>query len=105
MVTLHVTLRDGEVRSVQGRPGRSVMETIRDGGIDEVMAICGGSCSCATCHVYIDPAFADLMPPQRPDENDLLDCSDYRTETSRLSCQLRITPEFDGLRLTVAPED
>jgi 2Fe-2S ferredoxin len=105
MVAIHVTLRSGEVREVRGRPGRSVMEAIRDGGIDELMAICGGCCSCATCHVYVDPDFAAVMPKQGSDEDDLLDCSDSRTETSRLSCQLRVTPEFDGLRVTIAPED
>ncbi len=105
MVAIHVTLRSGETRQIQGRPGRSVMEAIRDAGVDELMAICGGGCSCATCHVYVDPEFAALMPGQGSDENDLLDCSDSRNETSRLSCQLRVTPEFDGLRVTIAPED
>ncbi len=105
MVTINVTLRDGETRALQGRPGLTVMETIRDSGVDELMAICGGCCSCATCHVYVAPEFAALMPSQRPDENDLLDCSDHRTEASRLSCQLRLTPEFEGLRVTIAPED
>lgn len=105
MIKIHVTLRDGETRELQGRPGLSVMEIIRDSGVDELMAICGGCCSCATCHVYVEPDFAAAMPPQRPDENDLLDCSDHRTDASRLSCQLRVTPEFDGLRVTIAPED
>lgn len=105
MVAIHVTLRSGEVRQIQGRPGRSVMEAIRDAGVDELMAICGGGCSCATCHVYVDPEFAALLSPQGSDENDLLDCSDSRKETSRLSCQLRITPDVDGLRVAIAPED
>lgn len=105
MIAIHVTLRDGATRELSGRPGRTVMETLRDSGVDELMAICGGCCSCATCHVYVDPAFAALAPAPGPDENDLLDCSDHRTETSRLSCQMRLTPEFDGLRVTIAPED
>ncbi len=81
------------------------MEAIRDAGVDELMAICGGGCSCATCHVYVDPEFAARLSPQGSDENDLLDCSDNRKETSRLSCQLRITPDVDGLRVAIAPED
>lgn len=105
MVTVHVTLRDGEERALKGKPGRSVMEVIRDSGVDELMAICGGCCSCATCHVYVDPAFADRLPALGPDENDLLDCSDVRTDRSRLSCQLRIDASFDGLRVAIAPED
>lgn len=105
MVMVHVTLRDGSERTLEAKPGRSVMETIRDGGADELMAICGGCCSCATCHVYVDPAFASVMPPKGSDESDLLEFSDHHTDRSRLSCQLRVTPEFEGLRVTIAPED
>ena len=64
------------------------MEVIRDAGIDELLALCGGCCSCATCHVHVDPDFAARLPPMSEDENDLLDSSDDRDETSRLSCQI-----------------
>jgi 2Fe-2S ferredoxin len=103
--TLIVTLRTGDEKTIQARDGRSVMEAIRDSGVDEIMAICGGCCSCATCHVYVDPAFAELTPPLGSDESDLLDCSDHRADGSRLSCQIRMRPELDGLRVTIAPED
>lgn len=81
------------------------MEAIRDAGIDELLALCGGCCSCATCHVHVDPAFADRLPPMSEDESDLLDSSDHRRETSRLSCQVPLTDALAGLRVTIAPED
>lgn len=105
MVVVHVTLRNGETRSLQARPGHSLMEVIRDSGIPDILAICGGSCSCATCHVYVDPDFAALMPAQQSGEGDLLDFSEHRTEQSRLSCQLRVTEKFDGLKVSIAPEE
>jgi 2Fe-2S ferredoxin len=81
------------------------MEIVRDAGIDELLALCGGCCSCATCHVYVDPTFADRLPPMAEDESDLLDSSEHRTAASRLSCQIRFGPGLDGLRVTIAPED
>ena len=105
MPKLIVVTREGEEREVMGDAGLSVMEVIRDNGFDELLAICGGCCSCATCHVHVDPEFAAKLPPMSEDENDLLDGSDHRNETSRLSCQVMLTPELDGLRVTIAPED
>ena len=74
-------------------------------GFDELLALCGGCCSCATCHVHIDPAFADKLPQMSDDENDLLDSSDHRDENSRLSCQIPLTAELDGMTVTIAAED
>ena len=105
MPKLTVVNREGEERTVETASGVSVMEAIRDNGFDELLALCGGCCSCATCHVFIDPAFADRLPEMSEDENDLLDSSDNRNETSRLSCQVPVTDELDGLRVTIAPED
>jgi 2Fe-2S ferredoxin len=105
MPDLIVTTREGETRSVEAPLGNSVMEAIRDGGFDELLALCGGVCSCATCHVHVDPAFASLLPPMSADENDLLDSSNHRDATSRLSCQIRITERLAGLRVTIAEED
>jgi 2Fe-2S ferredoxin len=77
------------------------MEAIRQAGFDELEAMCGGSCSCATCHVY-----AKAMPsPPGGDEDDLLDSSDHRQADSRLSCQIRLNAALSGLRVTIAPED
>ena len=105
MPKLIVVTREGEESAVEGEAGLSVMEVIRDSGIDELLALCGGCCSCATCHVHVDPEFAGLLPPMSEDENDLLDSSDHRDETSRLSCQIQLTAALDGLRVTIAPED
>ena len=105
MPKLIVVTREGEEREMEGEAGLSVMEVIRDAGIDELLALCGGCCSCATCHVHVDPAFLDRLPAMSEDENDLLDSSDDRTETSRLSCQVPFTPALDGLKVTIAAED
>jgi 2Fe-2S ferredoxin len=105
MPKLIVVTREGEESAIEGEAGLSVMEVIRDNGIDELLALCGGCCSCATCHVHVDPDFAALLPPMSEDENDLLDSSDHRNETSRLSCQIQLTAALDGLRVTIAPED
>jgi 2Fe-2S ferredoxin len=105
MPKLTVVTREGQESTVEGDSGLSVMEVIRDNGFDELLALCGGCCSCATCHVHVDPDFLDLLPAMSEDENDLLDSSDSRNETSRLSCQIQFGPQLDGLRVTIAAED
>ena len=88
-----------------GEAGLSVMEAIRDAGIDEVLALCGGCCSCATCHVHVDPEFAAKLPKMSADEDDLLDSTSDRDERSRLSCQIELTDALDGMKVTIAAED
>jgi ferredoxin, 2Fe-2S len=105
MPKLVVVNRSGEETTVMAGEGLSVMEAIRDNGFDELLALCGGCCSCATCHIFVDPEFADKLPVMSEDENDLLESSDHRGATSRLSCQVQLTPDLDGLRVTIAPED
>jgi 2Fe-2S ferredoxin len=105
MAKLVVITRDGSERTLEGQAGLSVMEIIRDGGVDELLALCGGCCSCATCHVHIDPEFMDKFAPMGEDENDLLESSDHRNEQSRLSCQILFADALDGLRVTIAQED
>lgn len=105
MPKLIVVTREGEEREVEGEVGLSVMEVIRDNGFDELLALCGGCCSCATCHVHVDPEFAGKLPPMSEDENDLLDSSSDRDERSRLSCQIQFTSALDGLKVTIAAED
>jgi 2Fe-2S ferredoxin len=105
MPKLTVVTRDGTESIVEGRVGWTVMENIRDNGFDELLALCGGCCSCATCHVHVDPEWFSAVGPAKPDEDDLLDTSDHRVETSRLSCQIEFRPELDGLRVRIAPED
>lgn len=105
MIIFTVQCRDGTTRQLEGVEGQSVMELIRDAGIDDLLALCGGCCSCATCHVYVAPAIADHLPPMSEDEDDLLESSDHRTSQSRLSCQLQCTPNLDGMTFVIAPED
>ncbi|HEV7659716.1 MAG TPA: 2Fe-2S iron-sulfur cluster-binding protein [Allosphingosinicella sp.] len=105
MPNLTIVTRDGAERIVEARIGWSVMENIRDNGFDELLALCGGCCSCATCHVHVDEEWAAKLKPRGDDEEDLLDTSDHKIGTSRLSCQLLFTAELDGLRVTIAPED
>jgi 2Fe-2S ferredoxin len=81
------------------------MEALRDAGIDELLALCGGCCSCATCHVRVSQPFSDKLPAMSDDENDLLDSSEHRTDRSRLSCQLLVTDALEGLEVEIAPED
>ncbi|SMQ61800.1 ferredoxin, 2Fe-2S [Altererythrobacter xiamenensis] len=105
MPKLIVTTREGETSEIDVEDGLTVMEAIRDNGFDELLALCGGCCSCATCHVHVDPAFADKLPKMSEDEDDLLESSDHRNETSRLSCQIAFTDDLDGLKVTIADED
>ena len=105
MPTINVTTRTGETRAVEATLGNSIMENLRDGGIDEILALCGGCLSCATCHVFVDDQWLAQLPPVSADEDDLLDSSDARQANSRLSCQLPLTEELDGIKVTVAPED
>ncbi len=105
MAKLVVVSRDGTEKEVEAQSGLSVMEIIRDSGFDELLALCGGCCSCATCHIHVDAAFADKINAMSEDENDLLDSSSHRDETSRLSCQINFTDALDGLKVRIAEED
>ena len=105
MPKLTVVNREGEESTIEVEDGLTVMEAIRDNGFDELLALCGGCCSCATCHVHVDPSFAGKLPAMSEDEDDLLESSDHRDENSRLSCQLAFTDALDGLKVTIAAED
>ena len=105
MSEIFVTTRGGERHTLALEPGLTLMELIRDGGVDELLALCGGCCSCATCHVHVDAEFLERIPPMSDDEDDLLDSSDHRDDRSRLSCQIRLTNDLAGLRVTVGKED
>ena len=105
MPALTVTDTKGAAQAIQGKDGESLMEAIREAGFDDLLAICGGACACATCHVYIDdPAALERLPPMGADEDALLDASDHRRPTSRLSCQIPLTAALDGLHVTIAPD-
>jgi len=105
MLRLQVTTRSGSERQVEVAGGQSLMEALREQGFDDILAICGGCCSCATCHVHVAPEDFVRLAPMGADENDLLDSSEHRVATSRLSCQIPLTEELRSLRVRIAPAD
>ncbi len=104
MAKITIIDRSGSAHAMTAADG-SLMEAIKKGGVDELLATCGGCLSCATCHVYVDEAFVERLAPMSDDEDDLLFTSGHRQDNSRLSCQIKISEEIDGLIATVAPED
>jgi ferredoxin len=105
MSSVFVTTREGSEIEVDATPGVSIMEALRNAGVDELLAICGGACSCATCHVYVSNEFLEKMPARSADETELLSTSEHTRANSRLSCQITMQPELDRMRVTVAPEN
>lgn len=103
MPTLTFIQPDGSRRDVEAEVGYSVMEAATFNGIPGIEAECGGACSCATCHVQVDPAWLDKLPEMDPMEDAMLDAANDRQHNSRLSCQIQITEDLDGLTMTVVP--
>lgn len=97
-----VTDQDGATHEIEGIEGWRVMEIIRDHGLP-IKAECGGCCACATCHVYVDEEWIPKLYPMRDDEQDALDSAPDVRENSRLSCQILMSEELDGLKVTLAP--
>lgn len=104
--TISVTDRQGGCTPVAAQVGRSVMEAIRAAGMDQLLALCGGECSCGTCHVYVAPEWRGIVGGPGEDELMLLEASaHFQPDASRLSCQIAVTDAHDGLAVTIAPED
>ncbi|WP_112662489.1 2Fe-2S iron-sulfur cluster-binding protein [Microvirga flavescens] len=87
----------GTAREIEAEEGSTVMENAIRNGIPGIDAECGGACSCATCHVYVDEAWTDVVGEPQPMEADMLDFAYDVRPNSRLSCQIRVRPELDGL--------
>ena len=87
----------GKEHVVEVPSGWSVMEGAVKNLIPGIDADCGGACACATCHVHVDPKWAGKLPPKQDMEDTMLDFAQDLQPTSRLSCQLKVTPELDGL--------
>ena len=100
---IKVTSRDGNTQVLEGDTNSSLMEIIRDGGLD-IEAACGGCCACATCHVYIGYNWLDKLNPIEDEEESMLDQVFDIKKNSRLSCQINLSDELDGLELAIAPE-
>ena len=102
MPTIHYIHPDGARSTVEAKAGTSVMEAAIRHNVRGIEAECGGSCSCATCHVYVEPAFFDRLPAADEMEAELLEgVAAEREPTSRLSCQIALTPELDGLTVRI----
>lgn len=98
MVKITYIEHDGSSYEVEAKPGSTVMEGARDNGVPGIEADCGGACACATCHVYVDAAWVDKLPPKEAMEEDMLDFAwEPDPLRSRLTCQIKVTPELDGL--------
>jgi 2Fe-2S ferredoxin len=96
---------DGAEITLDARDGDSVMETAVKNGVRGIVAECGGACACATCHVFVDEAFAATVGGPGDLEDDMLDgAASDRQPTSRLSCQVKMSAELDGLVVRIAPE-
>jgi 2Fe-2S ferredoxin len=95
---------NGEPKVVDVKPGTTVMEAAVDNDVAGIVAECGGACSCATCHVYVDPGWLDKLPAPDAQEDGMLDCVLDRRANSRLSCQIVVKNELDGLVVRVADE-
>lgn len=105
MANIVVVDRDDKEHVVEGRAGLKVMETLRELDFG-VAAICGGLCSCATCHILVDPEWMDKLPAKQSDEQDLLaELAHYEEPRSRLSCQVEFTDALDGLKIKIAPDE
>lgn len=105
MAVINVTNRAGKTQAITGKVGNTLMEILRDADMD-IEAICGGCCSCATCHVFIDDAWADKVPARTADETELVEqTNSYKPANSRLSCQVKFTDALDGIVVTVAPAE
>jgi ferredoxin, 2Fe-2S len=102
MPTINFLLSDGTTRTVGAATGRSVMEAAIHGNVRGIDAECGGCCSCATCHVYVDESYLPLIPAADEMEDELLQgVAAERRMGSRLSCQLVVSPALDGLTVSV----
>ena len=97
-----VTDQTGKTTEIEGEVDWQLMEAIRDAGLP-IKAECGGACACATCHVYIDPDWFGKTGGPNEDEADMLDLAFELQDTSRLACQILLTEELDGLKVTLAP--
>ena len=95
--------RDGNKHDLEGDTSSSLMEVIRDAGLD-IEAACGGCCACATCHVYIDTKWLSKINTIDDDEESMLDQAFHVKNASRLSCQINLTEDLDGIELELAPE-
>ena len=103
MGVIFVKDREGNSHKLRADAGSTIMEIIRDAGL-EIEAACGGCCACATCHVYVSEMWLKRLKTMKEEENSMLDQAFYVNNSSRLSCQLEFDEKIDGIELVLAPE-
>lgn len=97
MPLIHFVTHDGNSKEVEAESGGSVMQAAVDNGVDAIVAECGGSCSCATCHCYVDEAWIGKLDQPSEIEQEMLECALEPQANSRLSCQIKVGDELDGI--------
>lgn len=106
MPKIHVTDRNGDQHELEVTNGASLMEPLRDEVESGIEALCGGMCSCATCHVFVEPEWFAKLEPRQDDELELLEGTEcFEDGSSRLCCQIIMNDDLDGMRVTIAPEE
>ena len=103
MTNINFKLRNGELKKIDAEDGLTLMEVARDNDLG-IEGTCGGSISCCTCHVVFEKDWFDKVGPANPDEEDMLDLAVDLQPTSRLGCQIEVTPELDGLIVNIPNE-
>jgi 2Fe-2S ferredoxin len=104
MTRIHFIQPDGQEQSVEAQPGQSVMQAAIGALVPGITADCGGACTCATCHGYVDEAWMGRVPPASADEVDMIDAGCFDVQpNSRLTCQIRVKEELDGLVIRLPP--
>jgi len=104
MPSIQVTDLSGNVSKLEAKSGETLMEALRDNGYSDIEAVCGGVCSCSTCHVYIEGDWFSKLGDRSEDENQLVTSTDQFQENSRLSCQVTVTDDMDGMAITIAQQ-
>jgi 2Fe-2S ferredoxin len=102
MPNIQVTDLSGKVSTLKAKSGETLMEALRDNGYSDIEAVCGGVCSCSTCHVYLEAGWFDKTGERSEDENQLVTSTDYFKPNSRLSCQVTVSDDMDGMVVTIA---
>ena len=105
MPRIHITTLSGEKSVLDAKSGKTLMEVLTEANYEDIEAICGGVCNCSTCHVYIEDGWYDKLSAGSEDENNLLNASPHKRPNSRLSCQINLTDELDGLVIQTAQQD
>jgi 2Fe-2S ferredoxin len=105
MPKLQITDLSGAVTTLDANSGETLMESLRDNGYDDILAICGGVCSCSSCHVYIEGEWASKLKGAGEDEHQLVSSTEHYKENSRLSCQITLSDDMDGMEVTIANQD